>query len=70
MAADGRRFVDQVNLETGGGQIKRGLNTADPSADNHHIAKITVCETFANTVCVIFYPVSVLSTICDFVSVR
>ncbi len=46
MAANGRCLVDQVNLETRGGKIKRGLNTADPSTDNHYVSKITVCETF------------------------
>jgi hypothetical protein len=54
MAANGRRFVDQVYLKTRRGKIKRGLNTADPSTDNHHIAKIAGCETFANTVREIF----------------
>ena len=54
MAANGRRLVDQVNLKTRSGKIKRGLNTADPSTDNHHISKMTVCETFANTVCETF----------------
>ena len=41
-----RRFFNQVNLKTRSGKIKRGLNTADPSTDNHDISKITVCETF------------------------
>jgi hypothetical protein len=44
MAANGRRFLDKVNLKTGRGKIKRGLNTADPSADNHNISKIAVRE--------------------------
>jgi hypothetical protein len=54
MAANGRCLVDQVNLKTSSGKIKRGLNTADPSTDNHNISKITVCETFTNTVCETF----------------
>jgi hypothetical protein len=54
LAANGRCFVDQVNLKTRSGKIKRGLNTADPSTDNHNITKITACETFANTVCETF----------------
>ena len=45
MAANGRCLVDQVNLKAGIGQIKRGLNTADPSANNHDISKITVSRT-------------------------
>ena len=54
MAANGRCLVDQVDLKTSSGKIKRGLNTADPSTDNHHITKITACDTFANTVCETF----------------
>ena len=54
MAANGRCLVDQVNLKTRSGKIKRGLNTADSTADNHHITKIAACETFANTVCETF----------------
>jgi len=54
LAADGRGFVDQVNLETRSGKVQRGLNTADPSADNHHIAKMTPSNTLANTVCETF----------------
>src|SRR4030042_6660155 len=34
MAANGRCLVDQVNLKTSSGKIKRGLNTADSSTDN------------------------------------
>ena len=54
MAADGRRLVDQVNLKARSGKIKRGLNTADSSTDNHHIAKIVAFEAFANAVCETF----------------
>jgi hypothetical protein len=50
MAANGRCLVDQVNLETRSGKIKRGLNTADPSPDNHDVSKIIACETSINTV--------------------
>jgi hypothetical protein len=45
MAANGRCFVNQVNLETSCGKIKSGLNTADPSADNHDVPKMTVRKT-------------------------
>jgi hypothetical protein len=48
MAADGRCFVHQVNLETGSAKIKRGLNAANPPTDNHNISKITVYETLRN----------------------
>ncbi len=46
MAANGGCLVDQVNLKTSSGKIKRGLDTADPSTDNHYVSKITVRETF------------------------
>jgi hypothetical protein len=51
MAANGRCFVNQVNLKTSSAKIKRSLNSTDPSTDNHHISKITAFDTFANTVC-------------------
>jgi hypothetical protein len=44
MAPNARRFLNQVNLKAGSGKIKRGLNTADPSTDNHYITKITVSK--------------------------
>ncbi len=50
MAANGRRFVDQVDLEARRRKVQTGLNPADPSADNHHISKVTALEAFANTV--------------------
>jgi hypothetical protein len=40
MAPDARGFLNQINLKTGRGQIKRGLNTADPTTDDHDIADI------------------------------
>jgi hypothetical protein len=50
MAANGRCLVDQVNLKTRSGKIERGLNTTDPSTDNQHVSKITLCVSFTNTV--------------------
>ena len=47
MAADGRRPIDQVDLEAGRGEIERGLNAANPSAHDHDVSKITVCQTLA-----------------------
>ena len=55
MAANGRCLVDQVNLKTSIGKVKRGLNTADPSTDNHHISKMTVCETFTKLFNLFFF---------------
>jgi hypothetical protein len=46
VAPDARRFLDQVNLKTCTSEVKGGLNTADPSANNHDVSKITVSETF------------------------
>ena len=50
MAANGRRLVDQVNLKTRIGKIERGLNTANPSTDNHDISKMIVCVSFTHAV--------------------
>jgi len=44
MSANGRRFLNQINLIARIGQIQSGLDTADPSTDNHHISEISVCE--------------------------
>ncbi len=43
-----RGFLNQVNLETGRGKIKRGLNAADPSTDHHDVSKMTVLGTHDN----------------------
>jgi hypothetical protein len=40
VAADARPFLDQVDLESRGRQVKRGLNAADAAAHDHHVAKI------------------------------
>jgi len=45
MTADRRRFLDQINLIARIGKIQSGLDTADPSTDNHHISEIVACET-------------------------
>ena len=50
MAANGRRLVHQVNLKTCGSKIKGGLNTTDPSSDNHHVSQIACYEALANLV--------------------
>jgi hypothetical protein len=42
MAPNARRFLNQVHLKTGSGKIEGGLNTADPSTDNHDIADILI----------------------------
>jgi hypothetical protein len=55
MAANGRCFVNQVNLKTRSAKIKCGLNTADPSTDNHNITKIGVCETITKLLNLFFF---------------
>jgi hypothetical protein len=42
MAPDARCFLDQVDLKTRSGKVKRGLNTTDPSPNDHDVSKITV----------------------------
>jgi hypothetical protein len=44
VAANGRRLVDQVHPETSRGKIQRGLHTADPSTNHHHIPKVAARE--------------------------
>ncbi len=44
MATNARCFLYQVNLKTGRGKIKRGLNTADPSTHNHYVSKIAATK--------------------------
>jgi len=55
MAANGWRFVNQVNLKTRSAKIEGGLNTADPSAHNHNISKISVRETATNLFNLLFF---------------
>jgi hypothetical protein len=45
MATNAGRLLNQVHLKTSRSKIKRGLNTADPPANNHDISKITVSKT-------------------------
>jgi len=47
MAADGRCFFNKVNFKTRNGQIKRGLNAADPPTQHHDISKIALSKTLA-----------------------
>jgi len=54
MAANGGCLVDQVDLKAGIGKIKRGLNTADPAANNHDIPKITVSKTCTQLLNIVF----------------
>ncbi len=47
MAPDARCLLDQVDLKACSGKIKRGLNTADPSTDDHDVSKIAVSNILA-----------------------
>ena len=42
VSADAWRFLDQIDLEASVGKIKRRLNAANPSADDHDVADIAV----------------------------
>jgi hypothetical protein len=55
MAPNARRFLNQVNLKTSSSKIERGLDTADPSANNHYVSKITVRETFTKLFDLFFF---------------
>jgi hypothetical protein len=59
MAPDARRFVNQVNLIACSGHIKGGLNTADPSTDNHYVTKIAVLDTFTKLFNLFFFHFSI-----------
>jgi hypothetical protein len=54
MAPDAGRFFHQVNFKAGGGKIERGLNTADPSANNHYVSKITAYTAFTKLLYLFF----------------
>ena len=60
-----RCFLNQVNLKTRSGQIQRGLNTADPSTDNHDVSKITVGETFTKLFNLFFFHFAVPYRFCS-----
>jgi len=54
MAPNARLFLNQIHLKTRSAKIKCGLNTADPSTDNHNITKITVSKTFTKLLNIVF----------------
>jgi hypothetical protein len=55
MTANAWRLLNQIDLETGGSKIERGLNTADSSADNHYVSNIPVLETLAHLFSDLFF---------------
>ena len=50
VAPDARRLLHQVDLKAGSGKIEGGLDAADPSADDHDVAEITVSESSCKAV--------------------
>jgi hypothetical protein len=60
MPADGWRLIDKVNFKTRRGKVKRGLNAADPAADNHDVSKITPRETLPKLLNLFFFQFYVL----------
>jgi hypothetical protein len=59
MPPDAGRFVHQINLKARFGQIKGGLNTADPAADHQDISIIAVRSTFKKPVNLFFFHFSI-----------
>jgi hypothetical protein len=47
VTANTRGFIDQVHLKACGGKIKGCLNTANPPANHHDVAKLVFGEAFA-----------------------
>ena len=43
LAANGRGFVHQENLETRFGKIESGLDATDAASDNQHIDPLIIC---------------------------
>jgi len=54
VAADGRRFLNQVDLETRSAEIEGGLNSADPATDYQDISEITLLEALAQNIDLFF----------------
>jgi hypothetical protein len=62
VAADARGLFNQVDLETGSGEVKRGLNAADPPAHNHDVPVWTVLYTLGNLFHLFFFHLSMPSS--------
>jgi hypothetical protein len=48
LAANGGGLINQVNFKARIAKVECGLNTTDTPADNHHIPKITACESITD----------------------
>ena len=59
MTPNARPSVNQINLKTRSGKIKRRLNTADPSTNNQYVSKITVRETLTELLYLFFFHFSI-----------
>jgi hypothetical protein len=54
MASNAWCLFNQVDPKPCGGKIQGGLNTADPSADNHYVSKIVVSNAPAQLLNIVF----------------
>ena len=48
MAADTGSFFHHIHFETRSGKVKRGLNTTNPSANDHNVSKVFVAHIHGN----------------------
>jgi hypothetical protein len=55
MAANGRSLVNQVNFKSRSGKVERGLDPADPSADDQDVSKVTLCQTLTKLLNFFFF---------------
>jgi hypothetical protein len=55
VAPDTRSPLNQVDLKTGCGHVQRGLNPADPAADDHNIANLFACGAFTKLFYLFFF---------------
>jgi hypothetical protein len=54
MTPNARRFFNEVYLKTGTGKVERGLDTTDPSPNNHDVSKIIVSKRFRKFFNIVF----------------
>jgi hypothetical protein len=65
VAADGRGFINQINLKTRSGEVERSLNTTDSSTNYHYVSEITTGNTATKLFNLFFFHVSMsLSAFC------
>ena len=52
---DAGRLLHQIDFKTRGGKIQGGLDTADPTANHHHVPEIALCNTAAKLFNLFFF---------------